>query len=160
MGVGTQQLLRTTVGRSIDATATHSARTIIDATCKTQVGQQVVERTASAIVGKEVVGQAAKNVLAKGMRTNMVTGGIMMAAQTIPDALKLCNGKMSAGEFVENTTSNAAGIGGGYAGGTFGAAIGTALFPGVGTVVGGMVGGIVGGIAGSSVVRGIFSIFD
>ena len=47
------------------------------------------------------------------MRTNMVTGGIMMAAQTIPDAVKLCNGKMSAGEFVENTTSNAAGIGGG-----------------------------------------------
>lgn len=72
----------------------------------------------------------------------------------------LRNGKMSAGEFVENTTSNAAGIGGGYAGGTFGAAVGTALFPGVGTVVGGMVDGIVGGIAGSSVVRGIFSIFD
>ena len=94
------------------------------------------------------------------MRTNMVTGGIMKAAQTIPDTVKLCNGKMSAGEFVENTTSNAAGIGDGYAGGTFGAAIGTALFPGVGTVVGGMVGGIVGGIAGSSVVRGIFSIFD
>lgn len=44
VGVGTQQLLRTTVGRSIAATATHSARTIIDATCKTQVGQQVVER--------------------------------------------------------------------------------------------------------------------
>lgn len=160
VGVGTQQLLRTSVGRSIASTATHSARTILDATCKTQVGQQVVERTASALVGKEVVGQAAKNVLAKGMRTNMVTGGIMMAVQAVPDAVKLCNGKMSAGEFVENTTSNAAGIGGGYAGGTFGAAIGTALFPGVGTVVGGMVGGIVGGIAGSSVVRGIFSLFD
>lgn len=160
VGVGTQQLLRTSVGRSIASTATHSARTILDATCKTQVGQQVVERTASALVGKEVVGQTAKNVLAKGMRTNMVTGGIMMAVQTVPDAVKLCNGKMSAGEFVENTTSNAAGIGGGYAGGTFGAAIGTALFPGVGTVVGGMVGGIVGGIAGSSVVRGIFSLFD
>ena len=48
----------------------------------------VYKRQASALVGKEVVGQAAKNVLAKGMRTNMVTGGIMMAVQTVPDAVK------------------------------------------------------------------------
>ena len=111
------------------------------------------------LVGKEVVGQAAKNVIAKGMRTNMITGGIMLAAQTIPDAVKMCKGKMSAGEFAENTTSNAAGIGAGYAGGTFGAALGTFVCPGVGTVIGGLVGGVAGGLAGSSVVRGVFSLF-
>ena len=78
----------------------------------------------------------------------------MLAAQTIPDAVKMCKGKMSAGEFAENTTSNAAGIGAGYAGGTFGAALGTFVCPGVGTVIGGLVGGVAGGFAGSSVVRG------
>lgn len=159
VGVGTQQLLRTTVGRSMAAAATSSARTILDVATTTQVGKTVVEKTASALVGKEVVGQAAKNVIAKGMRTNMITGGIMLAAQTIPDAVKMCKGKMSAGEFAENTTSNAAGIGAGYAGGTFGAALGTFVCPGVGTVIGGLVGGVAGGLAGSSVVRGVFSLF-
>lgn len=158
VGVGTQQLLRTTVGRSMAAAATSSARTILDV-ATTQVGKTVVEKTASALVGKEVVGQAAKNVIAKGMRTNMITGGIMLAAQTIPDAVKMCKGKMSAGEFAENTTSNAAGIGAGYAGGTFGPALGTFVCPGVGTVIGGLVGGVAGGLAGSSVVRGVFSLF-
>lgn len=159
VGVGTQQLLRTTVGRSMASAATNSARTILDVATTTQVGKIVVEKTASALVGKEVVGQAAKNVIAKGMRTNMITGGIMLAAQTIPDAVKMCKGKMSAGEFAENTTSNAAGIGAGYAGGTFGAALGTFVCPGVGTVIGGLVGGVAGGLAGSSVVRGVFSLF-
>lgn len=159
VGVGTQQLLRTTVGRSMASAATSSARTILDVATTTQVGKTVVEKTASALVGKEVVGQAAKNVIAKGMRTNMITGGIMLAAQTIPDAVKMCKGKMSAGEFAKNTTSNAAGIGAGYAGGTFGAALGTFVCPGVGTVIGGLVGGVAGGLAGSSVVRGIFSLF-
>lgn len=160
VGVGTQQLLRTSVGRGVAAAATNASRTIIDTACKTQVGQRAVEATASALVGEQVVGQAAKNVIARGMRTNMVTGGVMLVAQTIPDAIDLCKGKISAGKFAENTTSNAAGLGGGYAGGTVGAAIGTALCPGVGTVVGGLVGGIAGGIASSSIVRGIFSIFD
>lgn len=159
VGVGTQQLLRTTVGRSMASAATNSARTILDVATTTQVGKTVVEKTASALIGKEVVGQAAKNVIAKGMRTNMITGGIMLAAQTIPDAVKICKGKMSAGEFAENTTSNAAGIGAGYAGGTFGAALGTFVCPGVGTVIGGLVGGVAGGLAGSSVVRGVFSLF-
>lgn len=160
VGVGTQQLLRTSVGRSLAATATSSARSVLDAACTTRVGQKIVERTASALVGEQVVGQAAKNVITKGLRTNMVTGGVMLAVQTVPDFVKVCDGKMSAGEFVENTASNAAGIGGGYAGGTAGAAIGTCICPGIGTVVGGMVGGVIGGIASSSVVRGIFSLFD
>ena len=159
VGVGTQQLLRTAVGRNIAASATHASRTVMDVACKTQLGQRVVEKTASALVGKQIVGQAAKNVLTKGMRTNMVTGGVMLAAQTIPDAIKVCRGKMSCGQFCENTASNAAGVGGGYAGATAGAAIGTAIFPGVGTVLGGIIGGIGGGVAGSSAVRGLCSLF-
>uniref|UniRef100_UPI00356866A9 hypothetical protein n=1 Tax=Bacteroides uniformis TaxID=820 RepID=UPI00356866A9 len=159
VGVGTQQLLRTSVGRSIAASATHASRTVIDVACKSQVGQQIVEKTATALVGKQVVGQAAKNVLTKGMRTNMVTGGVMLVAQTIPDAVKVCQGKMSGGQFCENVASNTVGLGGGYAGATVGAALGTAIFPGVGTVIGGIIGGVGGGIAGSSVVRGVCSWF-
>lgn len=159
VGVGTQQLLRTAVGRSMAASATHASRTVVNVACKTQLGQQVVEKTASALVGKQIVGQAAKNVLTKGMRTNMVTGGVMLAAQTIPDAVKVYRGKMSCGQFCENTASNAAGLGGGYAGATAGAAIGTAIFPGVGTVIGGIIGGIGGGVAGSSAMRGLCSLF-
>lgn len=159
VGVGTQQLLRTSVGRSIASSATHASRTLVDAACKTQVGQQIVEKTASALVGKEIVGQAAKNVISKGLRTNMITGGAMLAVQTIPDAVKVCQGRMSCGEFCENVASNTAGLGGGYAGATAGAAIGTTILPGVGTVIGGIIGGVSGGIAGSSVVKGICSWF-
>lgn len=159
VGVGTQQLLRTAVGRSIAASATHASRTVMDMACKTQLGQRVVEKTASALVGKQIVGQAAKNVLTKGMRTNMVTGGVMLAAQTIPDAIKVYRGKMTCGQFCENTASNAAGVGGGYAGATAGAAIGTLILPGVGSVIGGIIGGIGGGVAGSSAMRGLCSLF-
>jgi len=159
IGVGTQQLLRTCVGRNIATSATHASRAVINATCKTRIGQKIVEKTASTLIGKQVAGQTAKNILAKGMRTNMVTGGIMLAAQTVPDAVKVCQGKMSKGQFCENVASNTAGIGGGYAGATIGAAIGSALLPGVGTVVGGFIGGIGGGIAGSSTVRSICSWF-
>lgn len=159
VGVGTQQILRTSVGRGMAASATHASRAVLDTVCKTQAGQQVVEKAASAIIGKQVVGQAAKNVLTKGMRTNMVTGSMMLVAQTVPDAVKVCQGKMSGGQFCENVASNTAGLGGGYAGATAGAAIGSAIFPSIGTVVGGIIGGIGGGLAGSSVVKGVCSFF-
>lgn len=158
VGVGTQQLLRTSVGRTMAAGATMASRHIVDAACKTQIGQEVVETVASAISGEALVGNAAKVALTKGMRTNIVTGGVMFVAQTVPDVVDLCQGKISGGEFCENAASNAAGIGGGYAGATTGAAIGSVCGP-VGTVVGGIVGGVVGGIASSSAVRGICSWF-
>lgn len=139
--------------------ATHALRTVVNVACKTQLGQQVVEKTAYAFVGKQIVGQAAKNFLTKSMRTNIITGGVMLAAQTILDTINVCLGKMSCSQFCENTASNAAGVGGGYAGATAGAAIGTAIFPGVGTVIGGIIGGIGGGLAGSSAVKGFCSLF-
>ena len=159
VGVGTQQLLRTAVGRDLAAAATHASRHVLDMACESGMGQQVVEKTASFLAGKQLAGQAAKNLLTKGMRTNMVTGGIAMAVQMVPDTEKLCQGKMSGTEFAENTTSNAAGIGTGYAGATAGAAIGTAICPGIGTVIGGFIGGLGGGIAGSAAVKGLFSLF-
>lgn len=60
VGVGTQQLLRTAVGRSIATSATHVSRTVMDVACKTQLGQRVVEKAASTLVRKQIVGQSAK----------------------------------------------------------------------------------------------------
>ena len=146
VGVGTQQLLRTTMGRTAAASATKASRTIVSAMSKTQVGQKVVTH-----IGK--------SALERGMRTNIVTGTVMFAAQTIPDAIKVCKGKMSGGQFCENAATNAAGIGGGYAGATAGAAIGTLICPTGGSIVGGIIGGVVGGIASSKAVKKACSIF-
>jgi hypothetical protein len=159
VGVATQQLLRTSVGRTLAASATHASRAVVNTMCKNRIVHKIVEKTASGLVGKQVADQAAKNVIVKGMRTNMVTGGIMLTVQTVPDVVKVCRGKMSKGEFCENLASNTAGIGGGYVGGTVGAAIGTAILPGIGTAVGGFVGGMCGGMAGSSMARGVWSWF-
>lgn len=159
VGVGTQQLLRTTVGRSFAASATHVARHAVDTACKTQLGQRVVERTASALVGQRLAGEAAKGVITKGLRTNVVTGAVMLGVQTIPDVVKVCRGKMSGGQFCENLVSNTAGVAGGYGGATVGAAIGTAICPGVGTVIGGFIGGLLGGAGASSATRGFCSLF-
>ena len=158
-GVGTQQLLRTAVGRDLAASATHASRHIMDTVCKTEIGKKAVEKAATLLTGQQIAGQTAKNVLARGMRTNMVTGGIAMAIQVVPDAVKVCRGKMSGLQFCENTTSNVVGIGTGYAGATTGAVIGTAFCPGIGTAIGGFIGGLGGGIVGSSVVKKVFSIF-
>lgn len=158
-GVGTQQLLRTAVGRDLAASATYASRHIMDTVCKTEIGKKAVEKAATLLTGQQIAGQTAKNVLARGMRTNMVTGGIAMAIQVVPDAVKVCRGKMSGLQFCENTTSNAVGIGTGYAGATTGAVIGTAFCPGIGTAIGGFIGGLGGGIVGSSVVKKVFSIF-
>lgn len=159
VGVGTQQFLRTSVGRNMATAGTVVSRKAVDAVCRSAAGRKVVEQTASRIAGQQVAGQAAKNVIARGMRTNMVTGTVMLTAQTIPDAVKVCRGKMSGGQFAENLASNGAGIGGGYAGATAGAAIGTAIFPSVGTAIGGFIGGLAGGMASSGAVRGVCRLF-
>lgn len=159
IGVGTQQLLRTEIGYTINRVVDNGAKTLVDTVCKSELGKQAVEKTASFLGGKAVAGEAAKRVLTKGASANAITGSILLVAQTIPDTYKLCKGKISGVDFTENLTSNTVGIGGGYGGAAAGVAVGTAVSPGIGTVVGGVIGGVVGGIAGSSAVRGIWHIF-
>ena len=156
-GVAAQQLLRTQVGRNFAAVATKAVRPVIRAAMNTEVGKQMVTKTASVIAGKQVAGAAAANVVTKALRTNAVVSSVVFVGTTIPDAVKLCRGKISGFEFAENTTSNAAGVGGGWAGASAGAAIGSVIFPGVGTVIGGIIGGIGGGIGASLGVRKVFA---
>ncbi len=158
-GVAAQQLLRTEVGRNMAAFATKAIKPVIQSAMRTEFGKAVLSKTASAVAKTSVQGAAATNVLTKALRTNAVVGTVTFAVTTIPDVVKLCNGKISGRQFAENTTSNAAGIGGGWAGASAGAALGTAICPGVGTVIGGIIGGLGGGMGASACVRKIFSWF-
>lgn len=156
-GVAAQQLLRTEVGRNFAAITTKAVKPMVQAAMKTGVGKQVVTKTASAIAGKQVAGAAAANVVTKAVRTNAVVSTVVFVGTTIPDAVRLCRGKITGREFAENTTTNAAGVGGGWAGASLGAAIGSAICPGVGTVVGGIIGGLGGGVGASFGVKKAFA---
>lgn len=158
-GVAAQQLLRTQVGRNFAAIATKAIKPLVQTAMKTEVGKNVLTKTASVIAGKRVAGIAATNVLTKAARTNAVVSSVVFVGTTIPDAVNLCRGKISGRQFAENTTSNAASIGGGWAGASAGAALGTAICPGIGTVVGSIIGGIGGGISASLGVKKVFSLF-
>ena len=158
-GVAAQQLLRTQVGRNFAAVATKAVKPAVQAAMRTEVGKQVVTKTATVIAGKQVAGAAAANVVTKALRTNAVVSSVVFVGTTIPDAVRLCRGKISGQEFAENTATNAAGVGGGWAGASVGAAIGSAIFPGVGTVIGGIVGGLGGGMGASFGVKKVFRWF-
>ena len=158
-GVAAQQLLRTQFGRNFAAVATKAIKPAVQVAMKTEVGKTVLTKTASVVAGKQVAGAAATNVLTKAARTNAVVGSVVFIGTTIPDAIDLCRGKITGRQFAENTTSNAASVGGGWAGASAGAAIGTAICPGIGTVIGGIIGGLGGGIGASVGVKKVFSIF-
>ena len=158
-GVAAQQLLRTEVGRNFAAVATKAIKPAVQAAMKSELGKQVVVKTATAIAGKQVAGAAAANVVTKALRTNAVVSTVVFVGTTIPDAVNLCRGKISGAEFAENTTTNAAGVGGGWAGASAGAAVGSMICPGVGTVIGGIVGGIGGGMGASLGVKKVIGWF-
>lgn len=158
-GVAAQQLLRTEVGRNFAAVATKAIKPVVQAAMKSELGKQAVTKTATVIAGKQVAGVAATNVVTKALRTNAVVSTVVFVGTTIPDAVNLCRGKITGAQFAENTTTNAAGVGGGWAGASAGAAVGSMICPGVGTVIGGIVGGLGGGIGASLGVKKVFSWF-
>lgn len=158
-GVAAQQLLRTQFGRNFATVATKAIKPAVQVAMKTEVGKTVLTKTASVVAGKQVTGAVATNVLTKAARTNAVVSSVVFIGTTIPDAVDLCRGKITGRQFAENTTSNAASVGGGWVGASAGAAIGTAICPGIGTVIGGIIGGVGGGIGASFGVKKVFSIF-
>lgn len=146
-GVAAQQLLRTEVGRNMATATTKVVKPVVKSIMRTEFGKKFLTQVVNT------------NALTKAASTNAVVGAVTFTVTTIPDAVKFCNGEISGRQFAENTTSNAAGIGGGWAGASAGAALGTAICPGVGTVIGGLIGGLGGGIGASACVREIFSWF-
>ena len=156
-GVVAQQFLRTGAGRGCAAAATKAVKPVVQAVMKTEVGKTAITKTASAFAGKQVAGAAAANVVTKAVRTNAIVSGVVFAVTTIPDTVKLCQGKITGREFAENTATNAAGVGGGWAGASAGAAIGSLICPGIGTAIGGIIGGLGGGMGASWGVKKLFS---
>ena len=160
LGVATQQLLRTTVGRSAAAAVTHAIRPVVNSAMATGLGRAALTPVASAMAGKQVAGAAARSVLTAGARANVITGAAFSAAAVGSNIYKCCKGKMSAGECAKESVADVAGIGGGMAGFSAGAAIGTCIpIPVVGTLAGSLIGGAIGSIASSGAVKGFFGLF-
>ena len=152
VGVGTQQLLRTSMGRSFAAFSTKISRQVVTKIYSTKAGKDIIEKMASAIFKKAIHGAAAKNVVSKLLRSNTVTATVTSIILTIPDAYKvIISNKISPEQFSKNlavTVSGVAGGVGGSIGGTAaGAAIGGAIgsiVPGAGTVAGAALGAKIG----------------
>lgn len=160
LGVATQQFLRTTVGRTAAAAITHAIRPAVASAMSTSAGRAVLTPVASAMAGKQVAGAAARNVLTAGVRTNVIVGAGLSAVAVGSNIRKCCKGEMTAGECVQESVADVAGVGGGMAGFSAGAALGSLIpIPVVGTLVGGLIGGTFGTIASSSAVRGFFGLF-
>ncbi len=152
-GVATQQLLRTAVGRKAAAHVTYGARQMVKAAGKTRTGRAVVEKMAQGICGKAVSGMAATSAVTKALRGNAMTGTVMFAVTSVPDTVRLCQGKISATEYGCRTVENAATTAGGSVGYMTGMTIGTVVCPGVGTAIGGLLGGLLGGMAAGAGIR-------
>lgn len=156
-GVITQQLLKTTVGRSFAAFTTSISKRVIDQLYRTELGKKVIHKIATVMLGKNLVGAAAKNAVIKLLRTNLVTSTVTTAVITLPDFYKaLVSNRISWKQFAKNLTVNASGVVGGAAGayggatigGTVGAAIGTLIAPGAGTAIGAKIGATICGLSG------------
>jgi len=155
-GVGTQQFLRTSIGRSFASFTTKISRQVVTKIYGTKAGKELIEKIASAVMKKALHGAAAKNVISKLLRSNAVTSTVAGVVLTIPDAYSaIISRSISWEQFGKNLATTAGGIGGGLGGTAGGAAIGTLVCPGVGTVVGGFIGGIAGGIGGGAAAKKI-----
>jgi len=151
IGVSTQQLLRTSFGRSFAAFTTKISRQIVSKIYSTKLGKDLIEKMASAILKKALYGAAAKNTISKLLRSNIVTGTVTAVVFTVPDVYKASISKrISWEQFSKNFATTVTGVAGGIGGTAAGAAIGTMILPGIGTAIGSVIGGIVGGV-GSAV---------
>ena len=155
-GVATQQFLRTGAGQATTTILQKSANKAIDTAMRSNIGRKVVEKTAEGIGKRAAAGAAARNILSRTASTNAITASATFVVSTIPDAVKLCRGKISGKEFGVRTACNGAGAIGGTGGAWAGAAIGSCICPGIGTAVGGLIGSVIGGVGASAGVGHLF----
>lgn len=134
-GVATQQLLRTASGKAVQKALTKNIDEGLKAASRTATGARVVNALA---------GSGGRGAMAKALGSNLVTGTVILAAQTVPDAIALGRGKITGAEFGKRCGRNATAMAGGIAGAKIGAAAGCCLGP-----VGAGVGAVVGAIGGS-----------
>ena len=149
--VASAQLLRTNAAALGTVATRRGVRTI----ARTAPGRKCIEAIASASLGKAVHGVSAVNHVSKLLRTNAVTGTLMVIVDCTPDFYRAAfDGSISWQQFTKNLVVSIAGVGGGiggWIGGTAaGAAVGSAV-PVVGTTIGGFIGGVAGAIGGGAI---------
>ena len=107
--------------------------------------------------GAAIYGGAATNNLAKLVRSNIITGTVVILVLSAEDITECFRGRISGKQLFKNVMTLAAGVGGGYVGSIGGVAIGGMIAgpagAAVGFWVGGFVGGAVGGKAGHAVMN-------
>lgn len=146
------QLLRTKAA----AVCTVTTRGAVRAAAHSAIGRKAVDGIARASLGKAVHGAAAVNHVSKLLRSNAVTGSVMVAVSCAPDFYRAAfDQSISWQQFTKNTAVQAAGVAGGVGGWMGGAAVGASVgsaIPGIGTAIGGLIGGAIGalGIGGAS----------
>jgi outer membrane lipoprotein SlyB len=158
-GVGAQQFLRTSLGRSFAAFTTKISRQVVTKIYGTKAGKEIIEKVASAIMKKALHGAAAKSVISKILRSNAVTYTVTSIAVLLPDVYKaIISKRISWTQFSKNFAVALGGIGGGAFGGMAGATAGTFICPGIGTTFGFIVGGVLGGNGISISVKKIVNL--
>ena len=89
------------------------------------------------------------NHVAKILRTEIITSGVIIVVLTVGDVADLFQGKVSKEQLLSNLIVTSVSVGAGTAGGVAGSAVGTVIAPGIGTTIGTVAGSvIIGGIAG------------
>lgn len=102
--------------------------------------KELIEEGAESL-GKTAVKKAAVELIS----SNALVDTVSLVVFTVPDGVKLFNGKISKKQFIKNFAvagvSTVAGAAGGYAG----AVVGNLIVPGVGTIPGTIIGGVLAG---------------
>ncbi|OON85218.1 hypothetical protein BXO88_13190 [Oribacterium sp. C9] len=92
--------------------------------------------------GAPIYGAAATNNLAKLMRGNIISAGVMIAILSAEDVSNVLRGRISTKQLLKDVTTLVSGVSGGY----IGSAIGSTMGP-VGAVIGGIIGSTLSGEA-------------
>ena len=145
--VASAQLLRTNVA----ALGTDATRQGVHTIARTAPGRKCIEAIASASLGKVVTGTSAVNHVSKLLRSNAVTGTVMVIVDCGPDFYRAAfDGSISWQQFTKNLVVSIVSVGGGIAGAMAGAAAGSVV-PVLGTAIGGAVGFIGGHVISKSI---------
>lgn len=145
-GVATQQLLRTTLGRSCAAFYTHLGRDLVRNIYATEMGKHFVHGYASHSLHQPLTNAAARNSCARMMSSNFLTGSVMLVAISTPDFYRaMVNKSISWNQFSKNLIVSGSGVAGGVSGGAIGFSLGGPI--------GGAIGGLTGGISSSLIAR-------
>ena len=124
VGVGAQQVLRTTLGREFSSLTTKFSLQIVNKIYSTSSGKNLINKMASVIMKKTLRGTAAKNVVTKFLGTNAVTGTLTAVVLSIPDIYKtIISKRISWVQLSKNLFTIGAGVGGATAGVAFVTAI-------------------------------------